>query len=71
MTEQTRPLPEVGDRVHTPDGPGDVVGWHTSQTWVFGRLERRSYAIVELDDTGRRLYRPEVVTATMRRPPAS
>src|SRR5262249_62379190 len=48
--------PNVGDRVTTPDGPGVVVGWHSSRTWAFGRLEQRAYLLVDLDAGSRRLY---------------
>jgi hypothetical protein len=50
------PRVEVGARVVTADGPGVVVGWHTSRTWIFQRLEVRAYVVVDLDGGGRRLY---------------
>jgi hypothetical protein len=52
--------PELGERVRTPIGAGVVVGWHRSATWLAGRLERRDYVFVELDD-GTRLLPVAVV----------
>jgi hypothetical protein len=50
------PPVKLDDRVTTADGPGVVIGSHVSETWVFRRLERRAYLLVELDAGGRRLY---------------
>ncbi len=57
-----RTLPAHGDRVVTPDGPGQVVGRHVAETYLYGRLERRNYVIVQLDREGRRFYSPVDVT---------
>jgi hypothetical protein len=51
----------IGQRVVTRDGPGRVIGSHVSETWVFRRLERRAYLLVDLDAGGRRLYPPTAV----------
>jgi hypothetical protein len=62
MTGAADPIGEpnalIGLRVVTPDGPGAIVGEHTSRTWVFHRLEVRAYLLVDLDAGGRRLYSP-------------
>jgi hypothetical protein len=56
MTEDATE-PQIGSRVVTRDGRGTVVGWHSSRTWLDGRLEVRAFLIVRLDGGGHRLYR--------------
>jgi hypothetical protein len=45
----------IGTRVETPHGSGRVVGWHQSESRIFGGSRAVVYAVVELDHGGRRL----------------
>jgi hypothetical protein len=45
----------IGTRLETPHGSGRVVGWHQSESWIFGHSRTVVYAVVELDPGGRRL----------------
>jgi hypothetical protein len=60
---EAHPDPRVGDTVKTPLGPGTLAGWHRSETWFAGRLERRCYLLVEFDGRGPRLFPAGTVTA--------
>jgi hypothetical protein len=68
MTDQRvseRTQPQVGDRVRGPDGVvGTLVGWHESRTWIYRRVEVRTYAVVELEGGSRRLFPVATVTTT-------
>ena len=55
---EVRPPLAIGKRVVVGDAAaGRVVGWHSSRTWILGRVEVRAYVIVDLDGGGRRLVR--------------
>jgi hypothetical protein len=49
----------VGSRVQTPAGPGQVTSLDDVVTWVFGRPERKAWILVRMDADNRiRMFPP-------------